>query len=199
MNQGKIFNFRVLALAIALLLTFSCTRTEEAATDIQMTDLEKFDQLTDVFNKGEGKVRLLIPLSPTWPGCRRGYSDIQKLLKNVKDDRLEVYIVWLPKLPADNRSWAVKRTSEFSDDRVTYFWDGDRITDNIWNEALELEVSAFDIYGLYGADSKWDKKPTSPDFWMHTLHVLEKGEDWDVGKFEKEAKKLLTKLEQDQE
>jgi len=55
----------VLALAIALLLTFSCTRTEEAATDIQMTDLEKFDQLTDVFNKGEGKVRLLIPLSPT--------------------------------------------------------------------------------------------------------------------------------------
>ncbi|MEE8059733.1 MAG: hypothetical protein V3T17_18175 [Pseudomonadales bacterium] len=65
MNQDKIFNFGVLALAIALLLTFSCTRTEEAATDIQMTDLEKFDQLTDVFNNGEGKVRLLIPLSPT--------------------------------------------------------------------------------------------------------------------------------------
>jgi len=131
--------------------------------------------------------------------CRRGYSDIQKLLQNVKDDRLEVYIVWLPVLSADKRSWAVKRTSEFSDDRVTYFWDGEQITGNIWNEALELDALAWDIYFLYGADSEWDKKPTSPDFWMHQLSGLEKGEYLDIGKFEKETKKLLTKLEQDQE
>ena len=36
----------------------------------------------------------------------RNVSDLQKLLKNIPDDRLKVHIVWLPMFPGDSSEWA---------------------------------------------------------------------------------------------
>ncbi|MGH7452040.1 MAG: hypothetical protein ACRENG_11880, partial [bacterium] len=60
-------------------------------------------------------------------------------MKNISNERLKAYIIWLPVLPTDNRNWAVKRTNEFSDVRVRYFWDGDQLTGQIWLRVLGLE------------------------------------------------------------
>ncbi len=45
---------------------------------------------------------------------------MHKVLKNIPDDELRAYIVWLPMFPGDSRDWAKTRSGEFSDRRLTY-------------------------------------------------------------------------------
>ena len=97
---------------------------------------------------------------------------MHKVLENIEDDNLRATIVWLPMLGSDNRQAAEKRVSEFSDKRLTYFWDGDRLTGKLWKKVLEIKGIAWDVYFLYGAEAKWkDDAPPKPDFWMHQIRV----------------------------
>ncbi|NIR47286.1 hypothetical protein GWO43_02295 [candidate division KSB1 bacterium] len=120
---------------------------------------------------------------------------MQKVLKNVADERLRAYVVWLPILQNDNRKAAVERTAEFNDKRVTHFWDKDRETGQVWQRILDIERLAWDVYFLYSSNSQWQKQPTSPYFWMHQLGGIRKGEFLDEEKFESKAKELLERLD----
>lgn len=97
---------------------------------------------------------------------------MQKLVKNIKDDRFKTYIVWLPVLRSDNRTAAVKRSNEFSDPRVIHYWDGDQQTGKIWQKVMGIPRIAWDIYFLYSADAEWGTEPTRPKFYMHQLRGL---------------------------
>jgi copper chaperone len=120
---------------------------------------------------------------------------MQKVLKNISDDQLRAYIIWLPILSGDNRSAAEKRSGEFADHRVTYFWDSDRVTGKAWQQALGLSGIAWDVYFLYGAQTRWDTEPTLPDFWMHQLSVAEnKAPFLNEPDFEVKVKELLSKV-----
>ncbi|MBN4080784.1 hypothetical protein JYT44_00325 [Caldithrix abyssi] len=117
---------------------------------------------------------------------------MQKVLSTVSDDRVRAYIVWLPILGTDNRSWSEKRSSEFHDDRLTYFWDADRLTGESWKKMFDdLQRTAWDIYFLYGAEAQWQGQPAMPDFYMHQLGELPVELRLDRSKFELELKKLL--------
>ncbi len=70
--------------------------------------------------------------------CRRGFSDTKTILKNLSDDRLRAYIVWLPTLKSDNQAHAEIRITEFADTRLRYFWDGDNATGTLWQSLLGL-------------------------------------------------------------
>jgi len=90
---------------------------------------------------------------------------MQTVLQDIPNQQLKAYIIWLPVLPSDNRNWAVKRTIEFSDSRVRYFWDGEKLTGQIWKRVLELEGPlSWDTYFLYDHKAHWAEQPTMPDF-----------------------------------
>ncbi len=123
---------------------------------------------------------------------------MQTVLKNIPDQRLKAYIIWLPVLPTDNRNWAVKRTKEFADPRVRYFWDGDQLTGQTWRRVLGLEGPlSWDTYFLYNHKVHWIEEPTLPDFWMHQLSYEKKIGDrlLEAPTFERKARELLEKIE----
>ncbi len=101
--------------------------------------------------------------------CRQGFSDVQKVMKQVRDKRLRVYIVWMPILQADNRTAGLERSKEFSEHRVSYYWDANRIAGPLWQEVMKIPAFAWDIYFLYDKEAHWTSKPTVPIFYMHQL------------------------------
>jgi len=119
---------------------------------------------------------------------------MQKLLKNIPDERLRVYIIWLPMFPNDSKGWAKVRSDEFSDKRVSYYWDSERLTGKEWQKVLGTKPVAWDVYLLYGAESQWDIQPAMPDFWMHQLSGVTAAPQLDEAVFEAKAKELLGKL-----
>lgn len=122
---------------------------------------------------------------------------MQTVLRNIQDERLKAYIIWLPVLPTDNRNWAVKRTREFPDSRAHYFWDGEKLTGQIWKRVLGLEGPlSWDAYFLYNHEAHWDDQPTLPDFWMHQLGYEKTRQDifLDEPTFERKARELLEKM-----
>ena len=91
---------------------------------------------------------------------------MQNVLKKNADSRLRVYIIWIPMRPMDDRAAAEKRSSEWMDKRLTYFWDRDRLAGRLWQRVLNRPGPAWDIYLIYGADAQWKEEPAGPDFWM---------------------------------
>jgi len=121
---------------------------------------------------------------------------MQTVLKNISDERLRAYIIWLPMLASDNRASAETRSGEFADPRVAYFWDGDRLTGQAWQRTLGLSGLAWDIYFLYGGQARWETEPTVPDFWVHQLRVAEnKAPFLNEPDFEVQVKEQLSKIE----
>ena len=116
---------------------------------------------------------------------------MQKVLTSVPDDRLRAYIIWLPMLPGDSRSWAKSRSDEFSDTRLSYYWDGNRLTGQQWQKVLGTNRTAWDVYLLYGAASQWDEEPATPNFWMHQLGGVSTASRLDEATFEARVKELL--------
>jgi len=112
----------------------------------------------------------------------------------VPDDRLKAYIVWLPMFPGDSLDWAKTRTAEFSDKRLSYYWDGDKLAGKEWQKALGTKREAWDVYLLYGATSQWEKEPAAPDFWMHQLGGVTNAPQLDQAVLEVKAKELLSKV-----
>jgi len=117
---------------------------------------------------------------------------MQQILKAIPDERLRAYIVWLPMFPGDSRAWAQTRSGEFSDKRLSYYWDGERLTGKEWQRVLGLKPLAWDVYFLYGATSQWDKEPGVPDFWMHQLSGVTNALSWDKATFEAKVKDSLS-------
>lgn len=123
---------------------------------------------------------------------------MQTVLKNIADERLKAYIIWLPVLPTDNRNWALKRAGEFSDQRVRYFWDADQLTGQSWLRVLKLDGPlSWDTYFLYDHKAHWAvDRPTVPTFWMHQLSYENNFRDrfLDVPAFERRARELLEQI-----
>jgi hypothetical protein len=186
----------IVSIAFLLVPGESGVRTPRALEPAltEMTDLNNLDQLKESFQRDRGTVRLVTLLSPVCPACRSGFSDMQKVLKAIPDERLRVYIVWLPMFPGDSRKWAQTRSDEFSDKRVSYYWDGEKIAGKAWQKTLGTKREAWDVYLLYGAGSHWDKEPATPDFWMHQLSGVTTAPRLDEEAFQAKTKELVNKI-----
>ncbi len=136
-----------------------------------LQDLRRFASLHEAFDDDYGYVRLVALLSPTCPDCIRGFRTIQRILADIDDDGLRVYVVWEPILPSDNRRAAERIAREVSDDRVIQFWDDRRLTGRLWERTLDIDQTAWDVFMVYGPEAEWTGRPTVPDFWMHQLGV----------------------------
>jgi len=120
---------------------------------------------------------------------------MQKVLKNVSDERLRAYIVWLPMFPGDSQDWAKTRSGEFSDHRLTYYWDGARLSGQRWQKALDIPRTAWDIYILYSSDTHWNQEPGAPNFWMQQLSGVTNAPRLNESAFEAKVKELLNHIE----
>ncbi len=179
-----------------LLIQGESARTVRALepASMEMTDLNNLDQLKEPFQRDRRTVRLVALLSPVCPACRSGFADMQKVLKAIPDDRLRVYIVWRPMFPGDSRKWAQTRSDDFSDKRVSYYWDGEKIAGKAWQKVLGTKREAWDVYLLYSAGSQWDQEPAAPDFWMHQLSGITTAPRLDEEAFQAKTRELLNKV-----
>lgn len=96
-------------------------------------------------------------------------------------------------LGSDNKVAAVQGSLEFTDTRLSYFWDEAKLTGQAWGKILNLNKTAWDVYFLYGPKASWKKLPPKPHFWMHQLTGCEdKAPFLDLEGLEVEVKKLLS-------
>ena len=102
---------------------------------------------------------------------------------------LRVYLIWQPALLSDDRTAAERRTREFTNERLTHFWDGSRFTGRLWQRILNHRDMSWDVYFLYGADAQWEKGPTPPYFWLSPLNSVTKG------RFQLKTKELLSQIQ----
>jgi hypothetical protein len=123
--------------------------------------------------------------------CIRGYSEIQSVLKNVQDNQIRAYFVWLPVMRNDDRESAIERSKEFTDQRLSHYWDGDGLTGKAWIDVLKTGELAWDVYLLYPPSASWEKAPPAPAFWMHQLRGIEHAPHLDRSVFEAKVKELL--------
>lgn len=120
---------------------------------------------------------------------------MQEVLTNIKDDRLRVYMIWLPIFPGDSRQHAQNRSNEFKDERLSYFWDENQITGKQWQSVLDIERIAWDVYFLYGAEAHWKEQPSQPNFWMHQLSGVNAAPFLNPTEFESKTRELLKTLD----
>jgi len=132
-------------------------------------ELTHFADLAEVFNRDKGHVRLVTLLSPSCGYCIKGYRYLRKLLDEVDDDRLRMYVVWEPMLSGDSKELAERMSRKADDPRVVYqAWDEARITGEAWQKTLDLRGIAWDVYFLYDDAAAWTgDAPTPPAYWQH--------------------------------
>ncbi len=91
-------------------------------------------------------------------------------MRQVPSKALRAHVIWLPALPTDKMQDAVEASSEFSDERVVYSWDGEMKVADPFGKSLGLNRFAWDIYLLYNRGEKIkNEEPAAPEFWMHQL------------------------------
>jgi hypothetical protein len=126
--------------------------------------------LRQAFNSAAGKVRVVALVSPTCGACLRGAADMQTgVFAKISDPRLRGFIVWVPKLDGHENN-VPEATHTVADSRATHFWDTDGYLVHAYDQTLQLGQDAWDIYLLYGPDTRRDgDQPPTPQYWMTQL------------------------------
>jgi len=70
----------------------------------------------------------------------------------------------------------------------------DAVTGKLWGKSLQLDRVGWDVYLLYGPSSRWREEIEAPDFWMHQLGGVDKGQRFDQSEFESKLKEMLESL-----
>ena len=153
------------------------------------------EPLKTAFNAADGKVRVVAYVAPTCGGCLRGAKLLQDdVLGSVRDDRVEVLVVWVPKNGARERH--VDRVIKLvSDDRATHYWDEHGYVVSALDEQLGLTGRACaGGFLVYGPDVKWtDDAPPDPAYWsdVHSREFRQHGPHFDPEVLERELRALL--------
>jgi hypothetical protein len=121
---------------------------------------------------------------------------MQQVMNYYSDKPLHLFVIWLPAISTDSRDEAVEKSNQFQEDRVSYYWDAEKLTGNAIGSVLELGMSAWDVYLLYPSNQNWNTTLPSPIFWMHQLQGLEKGPYLDRDEFKQKVQDLISQLPQ---
>jgi hypothetical protein len=153
-------------------------------------------ELKALFNQEQGKVRVIMDLSPACNTCRTAARMIERhLLEKVNDPRLSVYIVWEKIGPVDTEEMAAQASALLSDPRIQCFWSPDHFTSAAFHEAVGARKTlSWDIFLVFGKGKKWGEAPPVPDSFMHNQKAneeLPKDRLLSVDKLAEEVKRLL--------
>jgi hypothetical protein len=131
------------------------------------------DRLKDQFNRDQGKLRLVVLVSPTCPACTSGAGWIQEyvLKRNPRLD-VRVYSVWYEMYPGDSPDDFPAARKLMPDRRVAHFWDQPKDIGRYFNQILPSDYKGeiqWDAFYLYDKDSVWTDQPTSLLTWGRTI------------------------------
>jgi hypothetical protein len=87
------------------------------------------------------------------------------------DDRLEVFVVWLPMLPSDSLQSATESARIFEGTHARQFWDGEQALARLVGESVAIAPAtlAWDIYLIYDRDAVIGDRAPVPLDWVHQL------------------------------
>ena len=144
-------------------------RGNQQAPEADIPEITDFASLQEIFNQDAGYVRLVALLSPSCGYCIKGYRYMRKILDEVQDERLKMYVVWEPMLSGDSKKLADRMSRKAKDPRMVYqAWDNERITGKTWQASMNLQGIAWDVYFLYSPDAAWGEDgPSQPAYWQH--------------------------------
>ncbi|MFQ5951394.1 MAG: hypothetical protein ACE5KH_04860 [Candidatus Geothermarchaeales archaeon] len=128
------------------------------------------ERIREEFNRSSLAVRVLAILSPTCPPCLYGKEVMKEIFDEFSTDKLRGFVVWIPMLTGDDAESAFFAGRDLQDPRVVQGWGSERLTGQLFDKALNLRRTAWDVYLLYASGVVWEEnQPPSPTFWMHQL------------------------------
>ena len=116
------------------------------------------------------------------------------MLEKISSESLDVFVVWTPAYPGDDRDKAENAVSAVSDQRATHYWDGARKLGDRYRELLGLPEhvpTAWDVYLAFDRGVRWNETPPKPDVWMHQLTEVDRGEILNPDKLRSSVQSLL--------
>ena len=78
----------------------------------------------------------------------------ENVLERYPDADLRVYVVWVPRVPTDER---FQVADEIADERATHYWDNDRTIEEHF--VRQGAPAVYDFFYVYGPDVAWGEKP----------------------------------------
>jgi hypothetical protein len=129
------------------------------------------------FDEAEGKIRLVMYVSPTCGGCLLGAREMQQeVLEKIDSTALEIYVVRGPKNGAQANH--VDRVTNLVDDsRATQYWDEHAAVAGPYDKLFDLAGPCAGVFALYGPDAKWDTaNPPEPLVWQDA-HADQRGRE----------------------
>lgn len=95
---------------------------------------------------------------------------VQSALEAVRDQPIDVFVVWIPAIGGD-RFEATERSKAFiPDERARHYWDGSQALGEALSPALGIRAKmAWDVYLVFDEDARWESSPPAPLGWMHQL------------------------------
>ena len=120
------------------------------------------------FNADNGKLRLVMYVSPTCGGCLRGAQQSQKkVLATIDSPELAAYVIWAPK--NGGREKHVNRVLDLvTDVRARQYWDGKGSAVDAYDAMFGIEGRpCAGVFMLYSGDAVWDDDvPPIPDYFV---------------------------------
>jgi hypothetical protein len=131
--------------------------------------------LKDQFNKDQGRVRVLMILSPTCGTCRMGARLVERHLQEaLKDPGLSVTIVWEAIGPHDTLETAAQSAALLADERIHHFWAPGRFASTAFQAPLGVQkTTAWDVFLVFDKGKRWTDAPPAVDRFMHNLKTHE--------------------------
>ncbi len=81
--------------------------------------------------------------------------------------------MWEPILRTDDERGARKATTILPDERVRHYWVDGQDVGKMFEPALGLKETAWDVYLVYPPGVEWNgSTPPKPAYYMHQLHSL---------------------------
>lgn len=146
---------------------------------------QDLSRLRQVFNEHRGQVRLLFVVGPSCGICLRGMADLNDALvaPHSADDRLFTFVAHVPALGATEEH-ARDAMPLLAGPRVAHYRDATGIIGRRFQDVLDLDAYAWDIWLIYGPDATWDGDlPPAPDHWEHQLPFLSQDNRLDAERF----------------
>ena len=126
----------------------------------------------DHFNNTNGKKRFVAILSPTCGWCLSGAESVKEtIIKKAQGKEVDVSIVWINMVDADNEVEASFAANIFRDYPVQQFFDTEKlIAKNIAQSLWGNDEVAWDIYMLFNDSDTWDDAFPTPLDHYHQLN-----------------------------
>jgi hypothetical protein len=98
----------------------------------------------------------------------------EKVLSKVKNNRLKVFVIWLPMVGGDSREAALHARGLIGDRRASHFWDPRREMATAFGKLIGQSEGrrprlAWDFYVVFDTSVKWKAAVPVPVDWMHQL------------------------------